>query len=61
MYKTISEIIIVGWTGAMETVSYRYQYMRKGVKNSLSLGDKMDVEGEKQGYVKDKLSQVPGL
>lgn len=39
----------------------RYRYMRKGAQNSLSLGDKMDVEGKKQGYVKDKLSQVPGL
>lgn len=60
MYKTISEII-GGWTGAGQMERYRHQCMRKGVKNSLSLGDKMDVEGEKQGYVKDKLSQVPGL
>lgn len=58
MYKTISKII-VGWTGTVEME--RYRYMRKGVKNSLTLDDKMDVEGEKQGYIKYKLCQVPGL
>lgn len=31
----------------------RNGHMRKHVTNSTSLGDKMDVEGEKEGYVKD--------
>lgn len=31
----------------------RNGYMRKYVINLISFGDKMDVEGEKEGYVKD--------
>lgn len=50
MYGTRRERI-TAWTKEVEMD--RNGHMRKHVTNSTSLGDKMDVEGEKEGYVKD--------
>lgn len=48
---------MVAWTRAVEMETNKH--MKKCVKNAFGLGDKMNVKGEKEKYVKDTLRFLP--
>ena len=48
---------MVAWTREVEMETNGH--MKKCVKNAFGLGDKMNVKGEKEKYVKDTLRFLP--